>query len=69
MNRVTIISRCDHCPHFDNLYYSYNETCKLLNRKINQRINHPHSKYDIPDDCPLQKTEKIVNEDTVVDKG
>jgi len=45
--RVVVIDNCDQCPHFDNEYYSYNETCMEL-----KRIN-PYP-YNIPDDCPLK---------------
>jgi hypothetical protein len=50
-NRICIIRYCDECPHFDNEYYGYEETCKKLNRKIKRNPNT--IVYEIPDDCPL----------------
>lgn len=49
-NRICIISYCDECPHFDNEYYGYNETCVKLSRKISKNGQY---RYEIPDDCPL----------------
>lgn len=47
------INRCDECPHFDNEYYGYHETCTLLNRKI----EYTDGKRIIPDDCPLPEND------------
>lgn len=46
---TTEVTNCENCPNFDNEYYSYNELCKVLNKKItsNQR------EKGIPDECPL----------------
>ena len=51
MKKIISIEFCDKCPHFDNHYYSFNQTCNLLSRKIEEQNNN----YDfiIPDDCPL----------------
>ena len=48
MARLVVISTCEECPRFDNVYYGFHETCTKLNRTI------PHP-YEIPDDCPLEK--------------
>jgi hypothetical protein len=42
---------CDDCPHFDDVYFSYEERCKLLKRKIARDIGRLEHK--IPKDCPL----------------
>ena len=47
-HRIVIIDTCEDCPHFDNQYWGFHETCKKLNRTI-------PSPYDIPEDCPLDK--------------
>ena len=54
-SRICIINFCDECPHFDNEYYGYAETCKKLNRQIKRNTNTTgyDNSYDIPDDCPL----------------
>jgi hypothetical protein len=54
--RKLTISWCDQCPHFDNEYYSYNEECRKLGRKIEKDVNTDYIwSYPIPDDCPLEK--------------
>ena len=57
MNRKLVIDKCDDCPFFDNVYWGYEETCRLLNRKI-QQVDDSDSilwlKYPIPNDCPLE---------------
>ena len=70
-NRIAIISRCDHCPHFDNLYYMYNKHCKLLDRQIKSVWSDEVDMtiHKIPRDCPLQKTKETVDDSTVEDKG
>lgn len=65
MNRIAVVTKCDNCPHFDNLYYGYDHTCKLLNREIEREDYGP---FPIPDDCPLPKTDQQVDETTIVDK-
>ena len=50
MVKICEISLCDECHKFDNVYYGYNETCRLLDRKIEKNENCDH---DIPSDCPL----------------
>ena len=71
MNKKVIISKCDNCPYFDNQYYTYEETCKLLDRKI-PVVKEPNeylfSKFirPIPDDCPLEDTdEDVFNDDKI----
>ena len=52
MIKIVEITRCDECPHFDDFYYTYNEECTLLNRKIKRDgINGDHP---ISEDCPLE---------------
>ena len=57
MKRIDI-DCCNKCCHFDNLYWSYNERCRKLNREITRgpdidyETNHP-----IPDDCPLPESD------------
>ena len=53
---VTIVSRCDNCPKFDNEYYSYEETCLLLNRKMKRDFGE--LTYPIPKDCTLPNAEE-----------
>ena len=62
-NRICIISFCDECPHFDNVYYGYDETCKKLNRKI---VKNGDYRYDIPDDCPLTLEVAGVNSVSII---
>lgn len=51
MTRICTIevSSCEKCPHFDYEYYSYNEHCKLLNKKI----PYKQREKGIPSECPL----------------
>ena len=51
-NRKLVISNCNDCPFYDNHYYTYDETCTKLNRKVDT------SKEPIPEDCPLEPTEE-----------
>lgn len=56
--RHLIISGCGECPHFNNYYYTYNETCDILNVLIpgvNYGMDGPE--YPIPDNCPLEVAE------------
>ena len=54
--RKLIISCCDQCPHFNNEYYGYEETCRKLDRKIEKNNEMDYeSRFPIPDDCPLDK--------------
>lgn len=55
MNRIVKINTCNDCPHFDNEYYDYEETCVLLNRRIPYGDNVERV---IPEDCPLPKEEE-----------
>lgn len=48
------IRNCDGCPNFDNEYYSYNEECSELGRKITE---YDETGFKIPDDCPLKDDE------------
>lgn len=57
MKRIVVISYYSECPHFDNEYYGYCETCTKLNRKIERNS----SEYEIPDDCPLEILEDETN--------
>lgn len=41
------IESCSDCPNFDNIYYSWESTCELLERVIEDC-------YSIPEDCPLK---------------
>jgi hypothetical protein len=55
MSKILVINYCDDCPHFDNSYYSYNETCAKLDRIITRKdFSMP---YPIPSDCPLKDAE------------
>jgi len=59
IKKILVIERCDDCPHFDNEYYDYVETCQLLDRKIksitNYSSDHPiPDVHPIPKDCPLE---------------
>jgi hypothetical protein len=63
INRIAIVTKCNHCPHFDHSYYSYNQTCKKLNRRI-ENVDFTYD-YEIPEDCPLPKTEENVDERTI----
>lgn len=47
MSKLLIISSCSECHHFNNEYYSYEESCDELDRVI---VDYETS---IPDDCPL----------------
>jgi hypothetical protein len=53
MSKIVIIKRCDECPYFDNIYFSYEETCLQLNRGIPFDEKYEHR---IPEDCPLEDT-------------
>jgi len=53
MIKIVEIDCCDKCPHFDDVYYTYNEKCTLLRRVIKQ-VNVLFSIHPIPDDCPLE---------------
>lgn len=48
---IEVKNNCDNCPHFDNVYYSYQEMCNLLNKKIPR--NREEIGHAIPEDCPL----------------
>jgi len=51
MNEVKLtISDCGDCPNFDYIYYSFNEVCELLDRKIECS---DLGAWPIPNDCPL----------------
>lgn len=54
MNRLVVISRCDECPYFDNVYWGYNERCRKLDRKIDS-LEGQFDVHEIPEDCPLPK--------------
>lgn len=57
MNKKVVISKCDDCPYFDYYYYSYNEECRLLGRKMSKDENG----YYIPThDCPLEDVNEEV---------
>ena len=65
-NKATVtIDGCEQCPFFDNFYYSYNEKCTKLGRKIEcgkfdsglLSYKSLHN-YPIPDDCPLLENRK-----------
>lgn len=55
MSKILIIDCCDDCPHFDNSYYSYNETCTKLDRPISRE--NCAVEFLIPKDCPLKDAE------------
>jgi hypothetical protein len=68
-NRIAIITGCDRCPHFDNEYYDFLETCTKLNRAMPLQFAplQKGEKYPkilgrpIPEDCPLPKEESCAN--------
>ncbi len=49
MKKIVIISSCHECPRFDNSYYSYEEYCNELQRKLTG-----DEQDNIPCDCPLK---------------
>jgi len=53
MTRIVVINTCDECPHFDNEYYDYEHTCRLLDRQHKTSEQNPNYTYIIHDDCPL----------------
>lgn len=53
MKKICEISLCDQCHNFDNEYWTYNHTCRLLDRKMECDSNDNFN-YPIPSDCPLQ---------------
>ena len=56
MSKVISINTCDQCPHFDNEYWGYNETCDLLGIKVySENTMGPRP---IPKECPLPDSEK-----------
>ena len=61
MNKKLVIDKCDDCLFFDNVYWGYEETCRLLNRKI-QQVDDSDSKlwlkHPIPNNCPLETSDE-----------
>lgn len=59
--RILIIDDCKNCHYFDSHYYTYNEECELLKRKIKditpKKIN---ATFQIPEDCPLHKSNEAL---------
>jgi len=55
MNKKLVIDKCDECPFFNNVYYGYEETCTLLDKKIKQVCE---LFYPIPNECPLETTDE-----------
>jgi hypothetical protein len=48
MKTITLqVTCCDDCPMFDNFYYHYDHTCRILRKEINTKSN------TLPDECPL----------------
>lgn len=55
--KTIVISLCDHCPHFDNEYYTYEQRCSIADRKVEEVQGYV---CYIPDWCPLSDTEPNV---------
>ena len=54
IHKIVIINNCGDCPFFSNEYYSFDEECMKLDRciKVIDGV------FKIPDDCPLETTDK-----------
>lgn len=59
MNRIVIIGTCDTCPFFDNEYPDYAQICEAIDRQIKRDSDN---KFSIPEDCPLEKTDRQITE-------
>ena len=51
--RCIQINDCGDCPLFDNVYYGYEQTCTVLDRRMDWSASYPE--YPIPSDCPLSE--------------
>lgn len=58
-NKRVVISECEECTFFDYEYYTYNQTCRKLGKRIeSERSDNVWSSFPIPEDCPLEDTEE-----------
>ena len=53
MAKMARVTSCDHCPHFDNVYYSYEEECDFIGKVPWEKRND-----GIPEECPLKDWEE-----------
>lgn len=53
MSKMARVTNCDHCPHFDNVYYSYEEECDFIGK-----IPWEKRSDGIPEECPLKDWEE-----------
>jgi hypothetical protein len=56
MRKVVDVTECGECKHFDDVYWTNNQWCELLDREI--PWDGASDSNPIPKDCPLPDAEE-----------
>lgn len=64
MSKKCEITNCNECPHMDNIYYTYERECMLLNKVLSNEICDIYT--EIYEGCPLEDWSESSKEKTKI---